>query len=209
MVLDVLRMDEEHYGAWELLGAIDHNVDREQSILSYQRAMDLALNQKDVQEAYKVQRYLMPELLAAINNRLQGRPDERNLSKATRLMGMIDKQVEILERKQRLEQHETDSELALNLAYTQGVRSSCSAFMRFLTNPDSKAICLTEFGQARDRFNEICDLADQVDSSPSGTRENLASGLKNFAAQQLLELDRRVRVCQLNTQFYAETNQPH
>ena len=207
MAHDVLRIDREHYGAWELLGAIEHKIDREQSIISYQRAMDFALKQDNFEEAYKIQRYLMPELLAAINDRLKANPDEANLRKASELLGTIDQQVEILERKQRLEEQKADSQLALNLAYTQGVRLSCSAFIRFLRDPAMKATSLAEFGQARDHFNEILGLADQVDGSTAGTRENLTSGLKNFADVQLLELDRRVRVCHLETEFYPKTDQ--
>ena len=197
MVEEVLQIESEHYGAWELLGAIDHGLENQKSIRNYQKAIELARKQDNLREAYRICRYLTPALLDELNENLKGSTSKSKLEKATEILTLIDEQIKLLATKQRLEVTSEDSDLEMTLTYTQGVKHAGSAFVHFLMHNSDQESIVREFRLARSEFQNVLQLTHIALRSTDINRRIVASGLQNYCSNQLEELDRRTRVCHL------------
>ena len=198
MAREVLKLDPNHYGAYELLGTIGHSTDNEQAIRDYQKAIQLALQQDDPRGAYRICRFLTPALLDELQSNLDGSPDANRLRKATRLVDLIDEQIELLAKKLWTKASPTDSDLDLALTYTRGVRMSGAAYIRCLGGDCDRQSSVEEFRQVRTEFQRILELTRREAKSNDLNRRNVASGLQNYCLKQLIELDRRAYVCHLD-----------
>ena len=198
---EVLKADAEHYGAWELLGAIEHELDNEQSIRSYQKAIEFAQKEDNLVEANRIRRFLTPALLEALEAKLQGSPTPRQLAQAQDYLALVGEQIRFLGVKQSQEGPSEDFDLDLTLTYTRGVQLSGSAFIRNRRGELDSEATAREFRQARTIFQEVLQSTQAALKSYDLSRRILAAGLQNYSLNQLEELDRRADVCQLDQEL--------
>ena len=198
MAREVLNLDPDHYGAYELLGKIEHFSNNSQSICHYQKAIRLALQQDNPLVAFRISRYLTPALLDELHSKLKGLPDADQLKQADQLMVQVDEQIKLLASKERMEGSQKDSDLDMSLTYTRAVQLSSAAFVRCRRGEFDQKSNIEEFRQARMEFQKILRVTKRDLGSTDLERRRRAYGLQNPCLTQLEELDRRASVCGLD-----------